>query len=153
MNKLIDKKQAIDYIQNNDTVMSGGFTNFGSPLHLMYELAQRDIRDLTIISEDLGYGGMSYDQGQGVLLSNGQVKEAIVSFVGGYPLVNQLVEQGKLKLTLVPQGTLAERIRAGDAGIGGFYTPTGVGTVVEEGKETRVIDGKNIFLKNLSVPM
>ena len=132
MNKLIDKKQAIDYIQNNDTVMIGGFTNFGSPLHLMYELAQRDIRDLTIISEDLGYGGMSYDQGQGVLLSNGQVKEAIVSFVGGYPLVNQLVEQGKLKLTLVPQGTLAERIRAGDAGIGGFYTPTGVGTVVEE---------------------
>lgn len=147
MNKLIDKKQAIDYIQNNDTVMIVGFTNFGSPLHLMYELAQRDIRDLTIISEDLGYGGMSYDQGQGVLLSNGQVKEAIVSFVGGYPLVNQLVEQGKLKLTLVPQGTLAERIRAGGAGIGGFYTPTGVGTVVEEGKETRVIDGKKYLFE------
>lgn len=114
----------------------------------MYELAQRDIRDLTIISEDLGYGGMSYDQGQGVLLSNGQVKEAIVSFVGGYPLVNQLVEQGKLKLTLVPQGTLAERIRAGVVlELAVFIRQPGVGTVVEEGKETRVIDGKKYLFE------
>lgn len=116
-------------------------------MHLLYELAARDIHGLTIISEDLGYGGMDYEQGQGVLLAKGQIKEAVVSFVGNYPLVNDLVEKGLLKLTLVPQGTLAERIRAGGAGIGGFYTPTGVGTIVEEGKEVREFDGKKYLLE------
>lgn len=143
MNKLIDKKQAIDYIQNNDTVMIGGFTNFGSPLHLMYELAQRDIRDLTIISEDLGYGGMSYDQGQGVLLSNGQVKGSNCFFCWRISIGESIGGTGKIKTDFSAAGNIGEQVD-GDAGIGGFYTPTGVGTVVEEGKETRVIDREKI---------
>ena len=147
MNKVVDIKTAIDYIKSGDSVMIGGFTNFGCPLNLLYELAERPVKDLTIISEDLGYGGLPYLQGQGKLLANGQVKKAQVSFVGSYPIVNELVGRGELELDLIPQGTLIERIRAAGAGIGGFYTPTGVGTVVEEGKETKVINGKKYLLE------
>ena len=147
MEKVVDIKTAIDKINSGDSIMIGGFTNFGCPLHLMYELAKRKVNDLTVISEDLGYGGESYLQGQGQLLANGQVKEAMVSFVGRYPIVNELIQKGVLKLTLIPQGTLAERIRAGGAGIGGFYTPTGEGTEVEKGKETKIIQGKKYLLE------
>lgn len=148
MDKRFDIKTAMDSVKSGDFVMVGGFTNFGCPLHLLYELAARpQVRDLTIISEDLGYGGLPYRQAQGALLANGQMKEAMVSFIGSNPDVNEKVLSGELKLTLIPQGTLAERIRAGGAGIGGFYTPTGVGTVVEEGKETKFINGKKYLLE------
>ena len=148
MDKTIDIESAVKLIKSGDTVMIGGFTNFGCPLNLIYKLAEHpEIKDLTVISEDMGYGGLPYKQAQGALLANGQLKEIVVSFLGRNKDANDAVLNGNLKLTLVPQGTLAERIRAGGAGIGGFYTPTGVGTVVEEGKETRVINGKKYLLE------
>lgn len=148
MNKVLDIQSAVDKIHSGDTIMLGGFTNFGCPLHLVYELAKRPhTKDLTLISEDLGYGGLPYRQGPGALFANGQVKKSITSFIGANPEVNQLIFDKELEVELVPQGTLAERIRAGGAGIGGFYTLTGVGTVVEEGKEVRTINGKKYLLE------
>lgn len=128
----------IAHIRSGDRVMIGGLTNFGCPLNLVYELAAHpEIRGLTLISEDVGWGGLPHKQAQCALIANDQVRELIVSFVGSNPDVNEAVQAGRLTLTLVPQGTLAERIRAAGAGIGGFYTPTGVGTVVEAGKEKK----------------
>lgn len=148
MNKKTDIHTAISHIRSGDSVMIGGFTNFGCPLHLIYALAAHpEIRDLTLISEDVGWGGLPYKQAQCALIANDQVKELIVSFVGSNPDVNEAVQAGRLQLTLVPQGTLAERIRAAGAGIGGFYTPTGVGTVVEVGKEEKIIDGRTYLLE------
>ena len=148
MDKVVPIETAIAQVKSGDRIMVGGFTNFGCPLHLLYELAKHpEVRDLTLVSEDLGYGGLPYRQAQGALLANGQVREAMVSFIGSNPDVNEMVLGGQLKLTLIPQGTLAERIRAAGAGLGGFYTPTGVGTVAAEGKETRVIGGKSYLLE------
>lgn len=148
MNKIIDINAAIEKIHAGDTLMIGGFTDSGCPLALVYALAQRpDIKELTIISEDLGYGGLPYRQGQNALVANGQVKAAMVSYVGKNKEVMRLVDEGALELTLIPQGTLAERIRAAGAGIGAFYTPTGVGTVVQEGKELRNINGRDYLLE------
>lgn len=150
MNKKTDIHAAIAHIRSGDCVMIGGFTNFnfGCPLNLVYELAAHpEIRGLTLISEDVGWGGLPYKQAQCALIANDQVRELIVSFVGSNPDVNEVVQAGRLTLTLVPQGTLAERIRAAGAGIGGFYTPTGVGTVVEAGKEKKIIDGREYLLE------
>lgn len=148
VDKTTDIKSAIARVKNGDSIMIGGFTNYGCPLNLVYELAKHpEIKELTIISEDMGYGGLPYKQAQGALVANGQVKEIIVSFIGGNKDVNNALINNELKATLVPQGTLAERIRAGGAGLGGFYTPTGVGTVVEQGKETKVINGKKYLLE------
>lgn len=148
MNKKTDIHDAIAKIRSGDRVMIGGFTNFGCPLNLVYELASHpEIRELTLISEDVGWGGLPYKQAQCALIANDQVKELVVSFVGSNPDVTEAVQAQRLKLTLVPQGTLAERIRAAGAGIGGFYTPTGIGTVVEEGKEKKIIDGKEYLLE------
>lgn len=148
MNKVTDIKEAVSLIKSGDTVMLGGFTNYGCPLHLLYALAERpEVNGLTLVSEDLGYGGLPYLQGPGRLFANGQVKKSITSFIGANPQANELIFNKELAVELVPQGTLAERIRAAGAGIGGFYTPTGVGTVAEEGKETKVIGGKKYLLE------
>lgn len=148
MDKVVDIKTAISHVKTGDVVMTGGFTNFGCPLHLMYELGEHpEIKDLTLVSEDLGWGGLPYLQGPTGLMVNGQVKKCITSFIGSHPEANELIFNNKLEVELVPQGTLVERIRAAGAGIGGFYTPTGVGTVVEEGKETKVIDGRKYLLE------
>lgn len=148
MDKVVDIKTAISYIKTGDSIMLGGFTNFGCPLHLVYELAEHpEIKDLTLISEDLGWGGLPYFQGSTMLMANGQVKKCITSFIGSHPEANELIFSNQLEVELVPQGTMAERIRAAGAGIGGFYTPTGVGTVVEEGKETKVINGRKYLLE------
>ena len=148
MDKVMEIMDAVNLIKSGDTVMLGGFTNYGCPLHLLYALAERPyVNNLTLISEDLGYGGLPYLQGQGKLFANGQVKKSITSFIGGNPQANDLIFNKELEVELVPQGTLAERIRAAGAGIGGFYTSTGVGTIVEEGKEIKVIDGKKYLLE------
>lgn len=147
MDKVMEIKKAIGKIKSGDTVMIGGFANNGAPLHLIYELAEhREIKNLTTICEGFGYDCDPPVQ-QGRLLAAGQIREIIVSFLGGNDSVTRAVEAGEVKLTLVPQGTLAERIRAAGAGIGGFYTQTGVGTVVEEGKETREINGRKYLLE------
>ena len=147
MNKVTDITKAIEKVKTGDKVMVGGFTNTGCPLNLIYELAKhKEIRHLTTISEDFGWGGLPYMQGPGRLLANGPIDEIVVSFFG-HAEANEAVNNGQVKLTLIPQGTLAERIRAAGAGIGGFYTPTGVGTIVEEGKETKIINGKKYLLE------
>jgi 3-oxoacid CoA-transferase subunit A len=134
---------AIADITDGAVIMSSGFGLCGNPENLIRELAKKGVRDLTIISNNCG----TTDKGLGVLLAAGQVKKMVSSYVGENKVFEKLFLEGKLEVELNPQGTLAERIRAGGAGIGGFYTPTGYGTVVAEGKETREIDGRMYVLE------
>ncbi len=120
------------------TIMSGGFGLCGNAENCIEELVRRDIRDITVISNNCGNNGL----GLAGLLKKRQVKKVIGSYIGGNPDLQEQYFAGDLEVELNPQGTLAERIRAGGAGLGGFYTPTGAGTVVAEGKETREFDGK-----------
>jgi 3-oxoacid CoA-transferase subunit A len=125
------------------SIMSGGFGLCGNAEACIEAIADSRVKELTIISNNCGNQG----QGLAVLLKNRQVAKVICSFVGGNPDLAEQYLSGKVKVELVPQGTFAERIRAGGAGIAGFYTPTGVGTVVAEGKEVREIDGKRYLLE------
>lgn len=120
------------------TLMSGGFGLCGNPENLIAAIAKKGVRDLDIISNNCGVDG----KGLGILLDAGQVRSMTSSYVGENKTFERLFLSGELKVDLVPQGTLAERIRAGGAGIGAFYTPTGYGTPVAEGKEVREIDGR-----------
>ncbi len=120
------------------TMMSGGFGLCGNPERLIDAIAAKGIKDLDVISNNCGVD----DVGLGILLENGQIKKMTSSYVGENKKFAELFLSGELEVDLVPQGTLAERIRAGGAGIGGFYTPTGYGTPVAEGKEVREIDGR-----------
>ncbi|HET6149533.1 MAG TPA: CoA transferase subunit A [Polyangia bacterium] len=129
---------ALDGIQDGMSIMSGGFGLSGNPEACIEAIARRAVRRLTIISNNCGNQG----QGLAVLLKNRQVRKVICSFIGGNPDLAEQYLAGEVEVELNPQGTLAERIRAGGAGIGGFFTPTGAGTTVAEGKETRVIDGR-----------
>lgn len=148
MNKVVDIKTAIDQVKKNDTVLLGGFGNVGAPMHLLYELAKRpETNGLTLVSEDMHYGGLSYVQGPEALFRSGQLKKIIVSFLGSHKVIENAIVDGSLEVEFVPQGTLIERIRAAGAGLGGFYTPTGVGTEAAEGKETRVINGREYLLE------
>jgi 3-oxoacid CoA-transferase subunit A len=134
MNKVVaNALDAIQDIQDGASVLSGGFGLCGNPENCIAALRARGIKDLTIISNNCG----TDLKGLGVLLSNGQVKKMISSYVGENKTFERLFLSGQLEVELVPQGTLAERIRAGGAGIAGFFTPTGVGTVIAEGKEVR----------------
>ncbi len=119
------------------TVMSGGFGLSGNPENLITALKEDGVRNITVIANNCGADGL----GLWVLLNNGQIRKMISSYVGENKLFEELYLSGKLELELNPQGTLAERIRAGGAGIPAFYTRTGVGTVVAEGKPTDVFDG------------
>jgi 3-oxoacid CoA-transferase subunit A len=125
------------------TIMSGGFGLCGNPEACIDAIAASGVKNLTIISNNCGNQG----QGLAVLLKNRQVSRVVCSFVGGNPDLAEQYLAGKVKVELCPQGTFAERIRAGGAGIAGFYTPTGVGTVVAEGKEVREIDGRPYLLE------
>ena len=144
MNKVIpDLKQAIADIQDGATVMIGGFGLCGIPENLIQALVEKGVRNLTVISNNAG----TEDFGIGLLLGNQQVKKMIASYVGENRTFEELVRNGKLQIELSPQGTLAERIRAGGAGIGGFYTPTGYGTIAAENKETRTWSGRHYVLE------
>ena len=120
------------------TIMSGGFGLVGNPENLIAAIREHGVRDLTVISNNCGAEGF----GLYSLLANGQIRKMISSYIGENKLFETLYLEGKLELELNPQGTLAERIRAGGAGIPAFYTATGVGTVVAEGKPTEELDGK-----------
>ena len=126
---------AIEGMRDGMTLMSGGFGLCGNPENLIKAIAAAGHKDLDIISNNCGIDGV----GLGLLLDNGQVRSMTSSYVGENKTFERLYLSGELEVTLVPQGTLAERIRAGGAGIGGFYTPTGYGTPVAEGKEVRQI--------------
>ena len=125
------------------TVMAGGFGLCGIPENLIAAIRRKGTKDLTIISNNCGIDA----KGLGILLANGQVKKMISSYVGENKTFERLFLEGKLEVELTPQGTLAERIRAGGAGIPAFYTATGFGTVVADGKETRAFDGRNYVLE------
>lgn len=144
MNKVIpDIKQAIADIQDGATIMIGGFGLCGIPENLIQALVDKGVRNLTVISNNAG----TEDFGIGLLLGHQQVKKMIASYVGENRTFEELVRNGRLQIELSPQGTLAERIRAGGAGIGGFYTPTGYGTIAAENKETRTWNGRHYVLE------
>ncbi len=139
MNKIFESAAAaLHDVHDGATLMAGGFGLCGNPENLITALRARGTKGLTIISNNCGTDG----NGLGVLLENRQVRKMVSSYVGENKEFERQMLSGELDVELVPQGTLAERIRAGGAGIGGFFTPTGYGTVVADGKETREIDGK-----------
>lgn len=125
------------------TIMSGGFGLCGIPEHLIAAIAKTGVKDLTVISNNCGVDGF----GLGILLENRQIKKMVSSYVGENKLFEQLYLSGELELEFNPQGTLAERIRAGGAGIPAFFTKTGYGTLIADGKETRVFNGENYVME------
>ncbi|MDR2731514.1 MAG: CoA transferase subunit A [Treponema sp.] len=147
-NKILNSADdAVVPIKDGSVIMVGGFMTCGTPEILIDALIKKNVRNLTIICDDGGWP----DKGVGRLISGGQVKHLIASHVGLNPEVarrrNTGVAADRLELTLVPQGTLAERIRAAGAGLGGVLTPTGAGTVIAEGKQIVNIDGKDFLLE------
>lgn len=130
-------------VPSGATVMLGGFGLCGIPENAIAALVRRGVTGLHTISNNMGVDGF----GMGLMLEAGLIAEHTGSYVGENKLLEQLVIAGKLKVNLTPQGTLAERIRAGGAGIPGFYTPTGVGTPVADGKETREFEGRQYLLE------
>jgi len=139
LDKRIDSPDAaIAELADGATILMGGFGLCGIPEHLIAAVRRKGTKNLTIVSNNAGID----DFGIGVLLQNRQVKKMVSTYVGENKLFEQLVMSGELQVELNPQGTFAERLRAGGAGIPAFYTPTGVGTLVAEGKETREFDGR-----------
>ncbi len=139
MNKVVaNADEAIRDIQDGATILVGGFGLCGIPENLIAALVRKGVKNLNTISNNMGVD----EFGLGLLLQKGQIRSHKGSYVGENKLFEDLVLAGKLDLELVPQGTLAERIRAGGAGIPAFFTPTGYGTVVAEGKETHEFDGR-----------
>jgi len=134
---------AISDIEDGASVMMGGFGLCGIPENLILALQRKGTRNLTIISNNAGVDGF----GAGLLLQSGQIRKIVATYVGENHLLESLALAGKIELELVPQGTFSERIRAGGAGIPGFYTATGYGTLVAEGKETHVFDGQMYLLE------
>ena len=144
MNKVFESADAaVHDVPDGATVMLGGFGLCGIPENCIAALVRRGVRGLHTISNNMGVDGF----GMGLMLEAGLIASHTGSYVGENKLLEQQVIAGKLKVTLIPQGTLAERIRAGGAGIPAFYTPAGVGTVVAEGKETREFEGKAYLLE------
>ena len=136
-------EEAIQQIQDGSTVMVGGFGLVGIPENLILALVSKGVKDLTIISNNCGVD----EWGLGLLLKNKQIKKMIGSYVGENKEFERQVLSGEIEVELTPQGTLAEKIRAGGSGIPAFYTPAGVGTTVADGKEIRLFDGKEYVLE------
>jgi 3-oxoacid CoA-transferase subunit A len=135
--------EAVSDIKDGSTIIVGGFGLSGIPEFLIQALKEKGSKDLTIVSNNCGVD----DWGLGLLLANRQIKKMVSSYVGENKIFEQLFLSGELEVELTPQGTLAERIRAGGAGIPGFYTVTGVGTPIAEGKETKEFNGKTYLLE------
>ena len=139
MNKLVENAdEAVRDIQDGAVIMAGGFGLCGNPENLIAAIHRKGVKDLTLISNNCG----TTDKGLGILLQNKQVRKMIASYVGENKELEKQYLAGALEMELNPQGTLAERIRAAGAGLGGFFTPTGAGTKIAEGKESRIIDGR-----------
>src|SRR5450432_2015608 len=143
---IVDLYTAAKMVKDGDTLLQGGFGMTGNPVHLMHTLADIGTKNLTFIGNNTGEAGL----GGGRLLRNGQIKKMIGSFFTSNPDAVKAAQNGEVEYELMPQGTLAEAIRAGGAGIGGFYTPTSAGTVIAHGRETKIIDGKEqVFIKGI----
>lgn len=143
MNKVTDIKTVSALVKDGMSVMIGGFMSCGAPEGLIDAIIANNTKDLTIICNDTG----TVDRGIGKLVVAGCVKKVISSHIGTNPETGRLMTEGEIDVELIPQGTLVERIRCAGAGLGGFYTPTGIGTVVQDGKEVKTIDGKEYLLE------
>ena len=142
----ISAAEAAAKVKDGDIIFGGGFGMTGNPVHLLHELAKTKTKNLTYIGNNVGEQNL----GGGKLLLNGQIKKMIGSFFTSNPDAVKAAQNGAVEYELLPQGTLAEAIRAGGAGIGGFYTPTGAGTIIAKDKDVKIIDGKEyVFEKAL----
>jgi 3-oxoacid CoA-transferase subunit A len=145
MNKVVGSAdEAVRDVFDGATIMVGGFGLCGIPENLIRALVKKNAKNLTTISNNVGVDGF----GMGLLLSNGQIRKHIGTYVGENKLLEQMVLNGQIELQLIPQGTFSERMRAAGAGIPAFYTPTGVGTVIAENKETREFDGRLYLMEH-----
>jgi 3-oxoacid CoA-transferase subunit A len=144
MNRVVaNADEAVQDVFDGATLMVGGFGLCGIPENLIRALVRKGVKNLTTISNNVGVDGL----GMGLLLAAGQIRRHIGTYVGENKLLEKMVLEGAVDLQLVPQGTFSERIRAGGAGIPAFFTPTGVGTMVAEGKEAREFEGRTYIME------
>lgn len=142
----ISLKEAVALVKDGDILLQGGFGMTGNPVHLMHALAETGTKNLTFVGNNVGEAGI----GGGLLLRNGQIRKMIGSFFTSNPEAVKAAQEGEVEYELLPQGTLAEAIRAGGAGIGGFFTPTSAGTELAKGRETKVIKGQEqVFVEGI----
>ncbi|MCB7052076.1 CoA transferase subunit A [Intestinimonas butyriciproducens] len=142
--KAASVEEALTHIRSGQTIMLSGFTNVGSPNKFIVKMAEAGITDIDLISND---AGNDHTDGIGTLICQHRVRRLTASHVGLNPKVAEQMNAGTLEVVLVPQGTLAERIRCGGTGLGGVLTPTGIGTVVAEGKQVIQVDGRGYLLE------
>ena len=143
---IISAKKAASLVKDGDVILVGGFGMTGNPVNIIHNLAKTKTKDLTFIANNVGEPNM----GGGRLLNNGQLKKMIGSFFTSNREAVLAAQEGRVEYELLPQGTLAEAIRAGGAGIGGFYTPTSAGTLIAEGRETKILNGKEqVFIEGI----
>lgn len=142
-NKLITTEKIRDFLHDGITIMFGGFMGCGTPAKIVNAIVQSGIKDITLIGNDTAF----VDTGVGPLINNNQVKKVITSHIGTNRETGRRMIAGEMEVELVPQGTLAERIRSGGAGLGGVLTPTGVGTIVADGKQVLTINDREYLLE------
>jgi acetate CoA/acetoacetate CoA-transferase alpha subunit len=143
INKIISVEEAASKVKDGMTVMVGGFLAVGTPESIVDQLVKNQVKDLTLICNDTG----TPEKGTGKMVMGHQFKKIIASHIGTNPETGRQMNAGETEVVLTPQGSLAEKIRCGGNGLGGFYTPTGIGTEAELGKEKKVIDGKEYVLE------
>ena len=143
MSKFISIEEAVSKVKDGMTIMVGGFLANGTPNKIVDALAKSGVKNLTIICNDTAYP----DKGVGQLIANKQVKKLFVSHIGTNPHTSEQMNSGELEIEFCPQGSLAERVRAGGCGLGGILTQTGMGTIVAEGKQIVNVDGKDYLLE------
>ncbi|MCL1828291.1 MAG: acetate CoA-transferase subunit alpha [Oscillospiraceae bacterium] len=143
MSKIKTFEEAVSKFKDNQVIMVGGFLAVGTPERFIDALIEKGVKDLTIINNDTSF----VDRGVGRLIVNNQVKKVIASHIGTNKETGRKMNAGEMEVELVPQGTLAERIRSAGAGLGGFLTPTGVGTVIEEGKQKINFNGRDFLIE------
>ena len=141
--KIVSMEEAISHIKDGMTIHIGGFLACGTPENIVTALIEKGVKDLTIVCNDSGF----VDRGVGRLIVNNQVKKVIASHIGTNPETGRRMQSGEMEVELVPQGTLAERVRAAGYGLGGILTPTGLGTIVQEGKQIVNVDGRDYLLE------
>ncbi|MDD4834621.1 MAG: 3-oxoacid CoA-transferase subunit A [Lutispora sp.] len=143
MNKIKTIEEALEHIKDGMTISVGGFLACGTPERLIDAIIEKGVKDITLICNDTGFP----ERGVGKWVVKGMVKKVIASHVGTNPETGRLMNTGEMEVLLVPQGTLAEQVRAGGSGLGGILTPTGIGTVIEEGKQKINVNGKDFLLE------
>ncbi|MFE5426427.1 MULTISPECIES: CoA transferase subunit A [Bacillaceae] len=142
-NKIVTMEEALEHISDGCTLMYGGFGGVGTPPTLVQGILDKGVKELTLIGNDTGFP----DIGIGRLVTAERAKKVIASHIGSNPNAGRLMTEGKLQVEFSPQGTLAERIRAGGVGLGGIFVDVGIGTIAEEGKDKMVIEGKEYLVE------